>query len=437
MSARRPTGSVVVLAALLVAVGALLLVGFSGDGTPTRAQQAHAIAASVRCPVCKDLSAADSPAPLARQMRAEIRSRLASGATPEEIRQGFVAAYGPTVLMSPPDRGWGRVARLAPIAVLGVALILGGLLVRRGLRSRRDGPAADSAPCPESRPETRPETSRTLLRQLGDLEDDLAAGRIEEAQYDRLRPDLEGRAAAASASEGLGEYAGSRTPSRARSAGPAAGPPRRSRRTRWLVGAALGVAATVGVATLLVGALSHRAPTEPPSGDQPAAGPGSTPGTDSATRGQTTTGATQLTREQLATLQAAVDAVKARPKQAATHVELARAYTDAGQPQLAAVEYLAATHLDPDNPEANTALALVAFKAGSAKRAEALASKALSAHPNYPEALYTRGLIRAMGLRQMAAATRDLKAYQKAAPLGSHDTTVATVLALLKSGAIE
>jgi Tfp pilus assembly protein PilF len=187
---------------------------------------------------------------------------------------------------------------------------------------------------------------------------------------------------------------------------------------------------------LLVGALSHRAPTDPPSGDQPAAGPGPTPGTDSATRGQTATGATRLTNDQLATLQAAVDAVKTRPKRAANHVELARAYTDAGQPQLAAVEYLAATHLDPGNPEANTALALVAFKAGSAERADALASRALAAHPNYPEALYTRGLIRAMGLHRKAAAMRDLKAYQKAAPLGSHDRTVATVLALLESGAI-
>src|SRR3954452_18053181 len=98
-------------------------------------------------------------------MREQIRRQLAAGRTPAEIRQGFVAAYGPTVLMCPPDRGWGRAVHVAPFAVLGVAVLLGGLLVRRGLQSRREEPAlADSAPGPEN--------SRTLLRQLRDLEDD-------------------------------------------------------------------------------------------------------------------------------------------------------------------------------------------------------------------------------------------------------------------------
>jgi cytochrome c-type biogenesis protein CcmH len=426
MSTRRPAGSVVVLAALLVAVGALVLVGLSGHGgPPTRAQQAHAIAASVRCPVCKDLSAADSPAPLARRMRAQIRSRLAAGATPAQIRQEFVAAYGPSVLMSPPDRGWGRAVRRAPFAVLGSAVVLGGLLVRRALRSRRDAAArVDSGPGPEAR--------RTLLRQLGDLDDDRAAGRVDEADYARLRPLLERQAAAASESAEPPTCEDSRTVSPNRAG---------TQRSRWLVGVALGVAATVGVSTLLVGALDHRAPGAAATGDPAAGDPAAGPGGPSTPRGDadagTASAADQPSRDQLATLQAAVEAVKKRPQEAGTHVDLARAYTEAGQPQLAAVEYLAATHLDPDNPEANTALALVAFEAGSAQQADRLVSKALAAHPTYPEALYTRGLIRAMGLHRQAAATRDLKAYQKAAPLGSHRTTVATVLALLAKGAIE
>lgn len=378
MNTRRPTGSVVVLAALLVAVGALVIVGFSGHGgPPTRAQQAHAIAASVRCPVCKDLSAADSPAPLARQMRAQIRSRLAAGATPAQIRREFVAAYGPSVLMSPPDRGWGRAVRLAPFAVLGAGVLLGGLLVRRAL----------------------------------------AAGRVDEADHARLRPVLVGQAAASVPTEPRAHE--DRLVSLTRSG--------THRGRRWLVAVALGVAATVGVSTLLVGALDHRAPGAAATGDQPS------PDRLSADK----LSPDRLSADQLATLQAAVEAVKQRPQQAAPHVDLARAYTEAGQPQLAAVEYLAATHLDPDNPEANTALALVAFEAGSAQQADRLVSKVLAAHPTYPEALYTRGLIRAMGLHRPAAATRDLKAYRKAAPLGSHRTTVATVLALLGKGAIE
>ena len=42
-----------------------------------------------------------------------------------------------------------------------------------------------------------------------------------------------------------------------------------------------------------------------------------------------------------------------------------------------------------------------------------------------------------MGLHQLAAATRDLKAYRREAPHGSHRTTVSTVLALIAAEAIK
>jgi cytochrome c-type biogenesis protein CcmH len=146
MSTRRPTRSgALLVAAVAVALAALsgALLGDRGDPATT-AQQAHDIASSLHCPVCKDLSAADSPAPLARQMREQIRQQLADGATPEQIRQGFVAAYGPTVLMSPPNHGWGRAAHLAPLALLTVAALVGGATVRRGLRSRATTGIADA-----------------------------------------------------------------------------------------------------------------------------------------------------------------------------------------------------------------------------------------------------------------------------------------------------
>jgi cytochrome c-type biogenesis protein CcmH len=126
-----------VVAAVLFALASLTAAALTARGAPvTRAEQAHDIAAALHCPVCKDLSAADSPAPLARQMRTQIRQQLDSGASPEEIRQGFVAAYGPSVLMSPPNQGWGRAAHLAPLVLVGAAVLLGAMTVRRGLRSQ-------------------------------------------------------------------------------------------------------------------------------------------------------------------------------------------------------------------------------------------------------------------------------------------------------------
>lgn len=127
----------------------------------------------------------------------------------------------------------------------------------------------------------------------------------------------------------------------------------------------------------------------------------------------------------------AAEEVRRHPRRVSAHLALAHAYAAAGRAQLATVEFLAVTRLQPGNPEANTALALVAFTSGRPGSAKRLADLALRTRPGYPEALYTRGLVNAMGLHRPEAARRDLRAYLHAAPFGSHRTTVATVLALL------
>jgi cytochrome c-type biogenesis protein CcmH len=397
---RRARQGALLVAALLVALTALVVVALAARSAPVSPQQqAHEIASGLHCPVCKDLSAADSPAPLAGQMREQIRQQLAAGRTPAEIRSGFVAAYGPTVLMSPPDEGLGRAVHLAPLVVLVTGLTLGGALLRRALRRRAQ--VEDVEPSRDA-----------LRRQIEDLDDDLADGRIGEGDHRRLLAELQRQAA--------------RTPQRT----PVVEPAPRVRAAGWTrraLGIGVATAAAVGVTALLLSAVEQRTPAAT------AATAATTPDAAASSADPAASGEDE---QRLAEVEAAVEQVKAHPQQASAHVELARAYAGVGQPQLAAVEYLAATHLDPGNAEANTALALVAFQAGNAKQADALVSKALAEHPRYPEALYTRGMIRAMGLHHTAAATRDLQAYQQAAPTGSHRTTVATVLALLASKAI-
>ena len=121
--------------AVLLGVVALAVVGLGvSSAAPTRAEQVRTIASGLRCPVCQDLSAADSPAPLARQMRLQIREQLAGGVPADRIRQRFVEAYGPSVLLTPPDRGWGRLVLVMPVAVLGAGGIVGTVVLRRLLR---------------------------------------------------------------------------------------------------------------------------------------------------------------------------------------------------------------------------------------------------------------------------------------------------------------
>jgi cytochrome c-type biogenesis protein CcmH len=136
---RRPNGSGVLVAlAVLAALAALSSLGLRGEAPPrTQEQVAHQIASQLRCPVCEDLSAADSPAPLARQMRVQIDEKLSAGDSPAEIRQSFIAAYGNSVLMTPPHEGVSRLVYAFPLLALMIALLSGTVLLRRSIRRGR------------------------------------------------------------------------------------------------------------------------------------------------------------------------------------------------------------------------------------------------------------------------------------------------------------
>jgi len=287
---------------------------------------------------------------------------------------------------------------------------------------------------------------RALLRQLRDLDDDLAAGKLTAGDHIRLREPVEREAAAAlrrnapRPADGTAVVTSGPRPGPAATGprpGPAATGPRQdrdagagagrwSRRTAALLTLA---AAAAGIAILLVGAVSARRPGQTITGNSvagaapAAASPGaSAPAAQPARK--------PPTRQQLAAVAAAEAQVKQNPNDVSAHLTLAEAYAAAGAGQLAAVEYLAVTRLDPANAEANTNLALLAFEVGRAAQGKTMVDRVLAADPKYPEALYVRGLINLMGLRRPRAAERDFSAYLAVAPFGSHRTAAVTLLAL-------
>lgn len=155
-----------VVLAVVVCLGTLIAVAALGQPEPdSRDARVHRIAAELRCPVCQNLSAADSPAPLAAQMRRQIGEQVDQGRSEQQIRAHFVAAYGDSVLLTPPRRGLGEIAHLLPLTVLLVAAASAALLLRRW---RRD--AAGDVQEASARAVTDPERARldaalTLLRQ--------------------------------------------------------------------------------------------------------------------------------------------------------------------------------------------------------------------------------------------------------------------------------
>ena len=102
---------------------------------PTQEQTARTIFHDLRCVVCEGQSLAESDAPLAGQMRAHVRSLVAEGKSPDEIRDFFRARYGEQILMRPPVGGRTALLWLAPLLLL---LIGGGLIWRTTTHQAKD-----------------------------------------------------------------------------------------------------------------------------------------------------------------------------------------------------------------------------------------------------------------------------------------------------------
>ena len=102
------------------------------------AQEARAVALmeTIRCLVCQSQSIADSDAPIAGDMRSQIRQRIQAGEDPEAIRGWLVARYGDYVTYAPrvTPVTWPLFA--APAGLLGLAALL---LRRRFSRKGADG----------------------------------------------------------------------------------------------------------------------------------------------------------------------------------------------------------------------------------------------------------------------------------------------------------
>lgn len=86
----------------------------------------------LRCLVCQNQTLSDSNAPLAEDLRREIRLLIARGMSDEDIKMYLVERYGDFVLYSPPLEAKTMVLWLAPA----ILLILGLLTLLVTIRKR-------------------------------------------------------------------------------------------------------------------------------------------------------------------------------------------------------------------------------------------------------------------------------------------------------------
>jgi predicted Zn-dependent protease len=75
---------------------------------------------------------------------------------------------------------------------------------------------------------------------------------------------------------------------------------------------------------------------------------------------------------------------------------------------------------DPDNPEATTRLALLVYEAGDPGDGLKGVDKVLSQHPDYPEALFLKGVILLNAENRPQDAIPPLQRYLQVAPTGGY-----------------
>jgi cytochrome c-type biogenesis protein CcmH len=99
----------------------------------------------LRCLVCQNQTLADSNAPLAEDLRKEVRDLATGGRSDDEIRAYLVARYGDFVLYKPPVKPTTYVLWFGPFLLLAAGAFAWWMLIRRRSRVTGDAPAPTAA----------------------------------------------------------------------------------------------------------------------------------------------------------------------------------------------------------------------------------------------------------------------------------------------------
>jgi cytochrome c-type biogenesis protein CcmH len=125
----------------------LMSPGWAIDPSEVMADPEHqalyaTITQEVRCLVCQNQTIGNSTAPLAADLRREIRRMIAAGQSEAEIKEFLVERYGDFILYKPLFRKWNMVLWLGPA----VLLLFGFIALSRIVGSRSQLPIDEDAP---------------------------------------------------------------------------------------------------------------------------------------------------------------------------------------------------------------------------------------------------------------------------------------------------
>jgi cytochrome c-type biogenesis protein CcmH len=382
--------------------------------------QTRLIASELRCVVCQNLSVADSPSEMAQQMRAIVREQLQAGKTPQQVKDFFVSKYGEWVLLKPKTSGVSLLLWLLPYVALAAGLLVALWSIWRWTNKKALAqPAGDTRADRDrlrreilrddfERPDSEDTSARAeLLRErarlraeLSELEFDFQSGKHSEADFTALRGEIENKAAAV-----IERLAASPPPVSAKTAkekrpvleNASAGANARGRLRRWqiagggvfllLFGLALGV--------LLTQSLRPRtSPQETITGDF-MTGTGSGP-------------AAALLQE---------------GKQAFAKQDFAKA--------IEAFKQVLAQ--EPNQPEAHAYMGFILIHAGHGDGALMAFDKALAVAPDFPMALWGKGMVLYQDKKDYPGARLVLEKLLQLMPPGEERNEITKILSEIPS----
>jgi cytochrome c-type biogenesis protein CcmH len=100
----------------------------------------------LRCLVCQNQTLADSTAPLAEDLRREVRELAVAGKDDSQIKQYLVARYGDFVLYNPPVKATTWLLWFGPFALLAGGSVAWLLILRRRRGAAFGGDGGASPP---------------------------------------------------------------------------------------------------------------------------------------------------------------------------------------------------------------------------------------------------------------------------------------------------
>jgi cytochrome c-type biogenesis protein CcmH len=104
---------------------------------PVLEKRVMALAEELRCLVCQNQTLADSNAPLAEDLRNQLREKMREGKSDAEVVDFLVERYGDFVLYRPPLKPTTLLLWFGPLLLLAAGFVV---LLRRVLRRRSEDP---------------------------------------------------------------------------------------------------------------------------------------------------------------------------------------------------------------------------------------------------------------------------------------------------------